>query len=96
MAKLLIELPSDWEASVVEDSGSGSKRLEITPTFVRGSVSSVCLYMTTEGDKGAQRKSMLMLNGNTGWPEVRRVTESGNACQFDSTDKPVDDKDDAG
>lgn len=90
MAKLVVELPSEWEAKVVEDTRNGRKLLEITPTFARGSVSSVCLYMSTEGDKGAQRKSMLMLNGNTGWPEVRRVIESGQACKFDETDKPED------
>lgn len=93
MAKLVIELPSDWEARVVERGDNGRKQLEVTPTFVRGNVSSVCAYLTTEGDNGAQRKSMLMLNGNTGWPEVRKVIDNGNTCPFDGNNQPLDDDD---
>lgn len=97
VAKLLIDLPAGWEAKVeVKEYEGGHKQVVITPTFVRGSVSALCGYMTTEGKAGAHRRSMLMLNGNTGWPEVRRVAEHEDVCQFDTTDKPKDDKEDAG
>jgi hypothetical protein len=83
MAKLIVDLPRDWEAKVTQ--GEKGKQIEIEPAFISGSSLAPCLYLTSEGKGGMQRKVIIMLNGNTGWPESRRVKEGSSECTFDLT-----------
>jgi hypothetical protein len=82
MAKLIVDLPRDWEAKVTQSEKG--KQIEIEPSFVSGSSLAACLYLTSKGDGGMKRKVVIMLNGNTGWPETRRVQDqSARSCTFD-------------
>lgn len=81
MATLIVELPREWEADVKVDKETG--RIEITPNFAAGAVKAPCLYLTTEGQRGMQRRSMIVLNGNSGWTEMRRITKTDGKCLFD-------------
>lgn len=82
MAKLIIDLPREWEARV--DIKDGKQRIEIEPSFVSGSALAPCLYLTAQGNGGLARRMVLMLNGNTGWAEARKV-KGVSACDFDLT-----------
>lgn len=81
MAKLIVDLPRDWEAKVTTtEKGS---RIEIEPNFLMGTSVVTCLYLTSQGNGGMERKGVLVLNGNTGWPDVRRVKQTAVKCDFD-------------
>jgi len=83
MAKLIVDLPREWEAKVVQSEKG--QRIEIEPSFVSGSTLAPCLYLTSQGDGGMERRVVIMLNGNTGWPESRRVKGGQQQCTFDLT-----------
>jgi len=90
MAKLIVDLPRDWEAKVVQDQKGA--RIEIEPGFVTGSAAAPCLYLTSRGKGGLERKTVIMLNGNTGWIESRRIKEGQQSCDFDLTPEEFEKK----
>lgn len=90
MAKLLIDLPREWEATITK--GDDASQIEIEPSFVSGSALAPCLYLTSIGKGGMKRKVVIMLNGNTGWLEARRVKTGSSECAFDLPVKEFDKK----
>jgi hypothetical protein len=81
MAKLIVDLPRDFEAKITQkEKGS---QLVIEPSFISGTKLAPCLYLTSQGEGGMERRVIIMLNGNTGWPETRRVKSGSQQCQFD-------------
>jgi hypothetical protein len=81
MAKLIVDLPREWEARVT--LSADGKQIEIEPSFMGGAAYAPCLFLTSQGEGGMQRRTVIMLNGNSGWPESRRVKEGPRQCAFD-------------
>lgn len=83
MAKIEVDFPREWDANVVYPDGKmEGKQVVIEPSFADRVMSSPCLFLTVRGDGGMERRMVVVLNGNTGWAEIRKVQHQGT-CQFD-------------
>lgn len=63
--KIIIELPSEWEACDLKVTGNG-RRVELTPLFQQGTSSARVAYLRAEGANGTAVLAVLSVSGTTG------------------------------
>lgn len=82
MAKMGVDFPREWEGNVTIEN-KPAPHAEVEPFFVSGSVKAPCLFLTIKGEGGMERRAVVYINGNTGWPELRRIQGQSSPCEFD-------------